>query len=167
MYSVQRKKESLHSETKERLNKACIRVNNLSSTHPKQTPSMVHIGWYIPQVSQWCGFSPECRTLCFNNFLCMLKDFPHWSHVNVLSVVWVFLCSFKLLKLLNPEQNSPECIAFQDIYSTLGKYLDPLISQNDFVCVHSWPPFPSAIWEMHGMFRKMFAKREASVHTVW
>lgn len=34
----------------------------------------------------------------------MLNDFPHSSQVNTLSAVWVFLCSFKLLKLLNPRK---------------------------------------------------------------
>ena len=36
----------------------------------------------------------------------MLKDFPHSSQVNTLSAVCVFLCSFRLLKLLNPRQTT-------------------------------------------------------------
>ena len=47
-----------------------------------------------------------CRILCFTNFLCMLKDFPHSSQVKTLSAVCVFLCSFKLLKLLNPREET-------------------------------------------------------------
>lgn len=43
-----------------------------------------------------------CRARCFTSFLCMLKDLPHSSQVNTFSAVCVFLCSFRLLKLLNP-----------------------------------------------------------------
>lgn len=59
-----------------------------------------------PQAGQLYGRSPVCRTRCFTSFLCMLKDFPHSSQVNTLSAVCVFLCSFKLLKLLNPRQTT-------------------------------------------------------------
>lgn len=47
-----------------------------------------------------------CRTRCFTSFLCMLNDLPHWSQVNTLSAVCVFLCSFRLLKLLKPERHA-------------------------------------------------------------
>lgn len=56
----------------------------------------------LPQVWQVWGLSPVWQVLCFCNFLCILKDLPHWSQVNSLSVECVFLCAFKLLQLLKP-----------------------------------------------------------------
>lgn len=60
--------------------------------------------WTLPQAEQLYGLSPVCLILCFTNFRCILNDFPHSSQVNTLSAVWVFLCSFKLLKLLKPRK---------------------------------------------------------------
>lgn len=57
----------------------------------------------LPQTEQLYGFSPVCLILCFTNFRGKLNDFPHSSHVNTFSAAWFFLCSFKLLKLLNPK----------------------------------------------------------------
>ena len=57
-----------------------------------------------PQAAQLYGRCPVCRTRCFTSFLCMLNDFPHSSQVNTFSAVCVFLCSFRLLKLLNPGE---------------------------------------------------------------
>lgn len=60
--------------------------------------------WTLPQAEQLYGLSPVCLILCFTSFRCILNDFPHSSQVNTLSAVWVFLCSFKLLKLLKPRK---------------------------------------------------------------
>lgn len=60
--------------------------------------------WTLPQAEQLYGLSPVCLILCLTNFRCILNDFPHSSQVNTLSAVWVFLCSFKLLKLLKPRK---------------------------------------------------------------
>lgn len=61
---------------------------------------------HSPQAGQPYGRSPVCRTRCFTSFLRMLKDLPQSSQVNTLSAVCVFLCSFRLLKLLKPRETT-------------------------------------------------------------
>lgn len=66
--------------------------------------------WLLPGVRTHMPAQVTRAPETLASFLCMLKDLPHSSQVKTLSAVCVFLCSFKLLKLLNPRpQMSHKC----------------------------------------------------------